>query len=85
MLASGLWISDALPPFAVALLVIALHVFGLGGVLGPSVAPGDPGAWQIFLAPWASAPLWIFLAGLMLARAGERAGIAAWFAEQALA
>jgi sodium-dependent dicarboxylate transporter 2/3/5 len=80
LLAAGLWISEAIPAFAVALLVIGLQIV----VLGDPAGAGADG-WRTFTDPWAAPPMWLFLAGLVMAKAAERAGIARWMAERALA
>jgi len=83
VLAAGLWMTEALPAFAVALLVIGLQVVVLGrpGILGDGTGPG----WEPFVAPWASGPMWLFLGGLVMARAAERMGLDRWVAGSALA
>lgn len=82
VLAAGLWIMEAMPAFAVGLLVIALQVLLLA-------SPADPTRqatpeWQLFTEAWSAPPMWLFLAGLIMARAAERTGIARWFADVAL-
>ena len=74
LLAASLWVSGALPPFAVSLLVIALQVVLLGDPSG-AFAAGDPRRWEMFVAPWASPVMWLFLAGLTLAAAAARTGL----------
>jgi sodium-dependent dicarboxylate transporter 2/3/5 len=74
LLASSLWVSGALPPFAVSLLVIALQVALLGDPTG-TFAAGEPRRWEVFVAPWASPVMWLFLAGLTLAAAAARSGL----------
>jgi len=78
LLAAGLWFSEAIPAFATALLVIGLQILLLGDLAGG----GD--RWEIFTDPWASPPMWLFFGGLVLARAAERTGLAAWIARYAL-
>lgn len=82
LLAAGLWISEAIPAFAVALLVIGLQILILGGLLE---APDRPDAWQTFTDPWAAPSMWLFFAGLVMARSAERTGLAGWMAQHALA
>lgn len=74
LLAASLWVSGALPPFAVSLMVIALQVALLGDPTG-TFAAGDPRRWEVFVAPWASPVMWLFLAGLTLAAAAARSGL----------
>jgi solute carrier family 13 (sodium-dependent dicarboxylate transporter), member 2/3/5 len=74
VLASCLWITGALPPFAVSLLVIALQIALLGDPAG-EFSDGDPRRWEMFVAPWASPVMWLFLSGLVLAAAAQRTGL----------
>ncbi len=85
LLAAGLWVSEAVPAFAVALVVIGLQVLILGRPGGVLADPDQVDAWQVYTAPWAAPPMWLFLAGLVLARAAERTGLARWMAQHALA
>jgi sodium-dependent dicarboxylate transporter 2/3/5 len=72
---AGLWITEAIPAFAVALLIIGLQVVVLGREGGVLAAAGDSRAWEVYVRPWASPPMWLFLGGLVLARAAERTGL----------
>ena len=82
VLAAGLWITEAMPAFAVGLLVIGLQVLLLASPADPT-RPGIP-QWQLFTEAWSAPPMWLFLAGLIMAQAAERTGIARWFADLAL-
>lgn len=63
VLASSLWISEAIPPFAVSFLVIGLAVFFL-----ESPAPLDiTEDWEQYVNTWSSPVIWILLGGFMLA------------------
>lgn len=75
LLGAGLWITEAIPAFAVALLVIGLQIVVLGRAGGVLVAVGDSHAWEAYVRPWASPPMWLFFGGLVLARAAERTGL----------
>lgn len=75
LLGAGLWITEAIPAFAVALLVISLQVIVLGRAGGVLAAAGDRHAWEAYVRPWASPPMWLFFGGLVLARAAERTGL----------
>ncbi|MEM7600341.1 MAG: DASS family sodium-coupled anion symporter [Verrucomicrobiota bacterium] len=70
-----LWMTEAIPAFAVALLAIGLQIMILGqpgGVMNPE---GDPDAWQKFVQPWASPSMWLFFGGFILAKAASRTGL----------
>jgi solute carrier family 13 (sodium-dependent dicarboxylate transporter), member 2/3/5 len=73
--AAGLWATEAIPAFAVALLVIGLSILLLGRPDGVFVAADEPDRWQIFIAPLASPLIWLFLAGFILAEAAARTGL----------
>ncbi|MDF2375357.1 MAG: DASS family sodium-coupled anion symporter [Verrucomicrobiales bacterium] len=70
-----LWMTEAIPAFAVALLAIGLQIMILGqpgGVMNPE---GNPSAWQKFVQPWASPSMWLFFGGFILAKASSRTGL----------
>lgn len=75
VLGAGLWITEAIPAFAVALLVIGLQIIILGREGGVLAEAGDMKAWEAYVRPWASPPMWLFFGGLVLARAAERTGM----------
>jgi sodium-dependent dicarboxylate transporter 2/3/5 len=72
VLAAGLWVTEAIPAFAVALLVISLEVAILGRVGGPwATGPDD---WRVFIEPWGSPLIWLFFGGFVLARGIQCSG-----------
>ena len=79
ILAASLWISEAIPSFAVALGVIALNVALLGSPRG-EFAHGDHDAWVEFVAPWGSPLLWLFFGGFVLSAAASKTGLDRLFA-----
>ncbi|MEM9079697.1 MAG: DASS family sodium-coupled anion symporter [Verrucomicrobiota bacterium] len=68
--AAGLWVTEAIPAFAVALLVMALNIFALTPTGGSEVT-----TWPQVLAPWASPILWLFFGGFVLAGAASKVGL----------
>ena len=73
VLAAGLWVTEAIPAFAVGLLVISLEIATLGRVGGPwAQGPDD---WQVFIEPWGSPLIWLFFGGFVLARGIQRSGL----------
>ena len=75
LFAAGLWASEAIPAFAVSLLVIGLSILLLGRPDGVFAGADEPDRWQIFIAPMASPLIWLFLAGFILAEAAARTGL----------
>lgn len=70
-----LWMTEAIPAFAVALLAIGLQILILGQPGGVMNEAEDPNAWQKFVMPWASPSMWLFFGGFILARAASRTGL----------
>ena len=75
VLAAGLWATEAIPAFAVSFLVIGLSILLLGRPDGVFASADQPERWQIFIAPFASPLIWLFLAGFILAEAAARTGL----------
>ncbi len=73
LLAAGLWVSEALPAFAVGLLVIALQIALLGRPGGAFAR--DAADWERFIRPWASPVIWLFFAGFVMAEAAALTGL----------
>lgn len=78
--AAGLWVSEAMPAFAVALLVMGLQIAILGQPGGVWAAAGDGQAWTVFVDDWASPTMWLFLGGFVLAHACSKTGLDRWMA-----
>lgn len=68
--AAGLWVTEAIPPFATAIMVIVLSIYILG-------YPGDEGTsdYRIFLNPIASPVLMLFFGGFILAAGATKHGL----------
>jgi solute carrier family 13 (sodium-dependent dicarboxylate transporter), member 2/3/5 len=79
ILASWLWLTEAIPSFAVGVLVIALNVALLGSPRGDWAA-GNVDAWVEFVAPWGSPLLWLFFGGFVLSAAASKTGLDRRFA-----
>ncbi len=80
LLAALLWMTEAMPAFAVSLLVIGLQIAILGRPGGVWAAEGDTRAWTRFVADWASPVMWLFLGGFVMARACTKTGLDRWLA-----
>lgn len=77
LLAAGLWVTEAIPAFAVGLLVISLEIAILGRVGGPWAQDADD--WKVFIEPWGSPLVWLFFGGFVLARGIQASGFDRWF------
>jgi len=76
--AALLWVLEALPLFATALLVVGLEIVLLGnpgGWAGLGFEQGPTPAYQTFLAPAADPILVLFFGGFLLARACVKEGV----------
>ncbi len=71
--AAGLWVTEAIPPFATAIMVIVLSIFILGQPDGP--LGFDASGYRVFLNPIASPVLVLFFGGLILAIAASKHGL----------
>jgi len=74
--AAGFWVTEAIPPFATAILVVVLNIYLLGqpgGPLGLS-ASGVSESYRVFLNPIASPVLVLFFGGFIMAIAATKHG-----------
>lgn len=55
----GLWVTEAVPPFAVGILIVGYLVFTLGRVDGYDV--------EVYVQTWSDGVIWLFLGGFFLA------------------
>jgi solute carrier family 13 (sodium-dependent dicarboxylate transporter), member 2/3/5 len=79
---ASLWISEAIPAFATALVIIALEIAILGRPNGVfAVGPKD---WEIFVRPWSSPLIWLFFGGFILAAAASKTRLDRWLARNIL-
>ena len=71
VLAAGLWVTEAIPPFATSIIVIVLQVYLLGKPEGPLQlkTQGILESYRIFINPIASPVIVLFFGGFILARA----------------
>lgn len=79
--AALLWISEAIPAFSVSLLIIALAMVLLGF---ENFDFADGGEWKVFLEPWSSPLVFLFLAGFIMAQAAAKTKLDLWFAKKVL-
>lgn len=69
--AIGLWLSEAIPPFAVGILIIGFLVFTQGSELFVD-KPVDV---QKYVNTWSSPVIWLMLGGFFLAEAMKKTGL----------
>ncbi len=82
LFAAGLWISEAIPAFAVSLLIIALEMILLG-FHGFAYREENP-EWKIYLQPWSSPLVFLFFAGFVMAAAATKTKLDLWMAKKVL-
>jgi len=82
ILGGGLWVTEAIPAFSVALLIMALQIMILGRPGGVYAQTSTD--WQIFVQPWASPVMWLFFGGFVLAEAAQQTGLDRLFARYVL-
>lgn len=69
ILSIGLWITEAIPPFAVGIFIIAMLLFGFGtDYIIDESAPVD-----IYIDTWTSNVIWLLLGGFFLAKGMKEA------------
>ncbi len=75
--AAGLWVTEAVPPFATGIMVIVLSIYLLGQVGGPLglESSGIQSSYQIFLNPMASPVIVLFFGGFIMALAASKHGL----------
>lgn len=78
LFAASLWVTEAIPAFAVALLIIGLEIALLGKPDG--IFAQSDRDWEMFIEPWASPLIWLFLGGLVLAHGAQKTGLDRWVA-----
>lgn len=69
ILSIGLWLTEAIPPFAVGIFVIAYLVF----VLGSDYFLDEPMNVDPYVGTWTSSVIWLLLGGFFLAEGMQRA------------
>lgn len=76
--AAGLWLTEAIPAFAVSLLVMGLAIALLGRPGGGFAETATD--WERFIAPWGSPLIWLFFGGFVLAAGASKTGLDTWMA-----
>ncbi|MXV39212.1 DASS family sodium-coupled anion symporter [Flavobacteriaceae bacterium Ap0902] len=73
--AVALWVTEAIPPFAVGILIVGLLIFLIGQV--ETNVPGDVGYIDVtkFVGTWSNSVIWLMLGGFFLALALRKTGL----------
>lgn len=66
-LSIALWITEAIPPFAVGILIIGFLVFSIGN--------DEPENVKKYVQTWSDSVIWLFLGGFFLAEAMKKTGL----------
>lgn len=82
LFAAGLWVTEAIPAFAVSLLIIALEIVLLGFPGFDFAAGGHE--WELYLKPWSSPLVFLFFAGFVMAAAASKTKLDLWVAKRVL-
>lgn len=78
LVCAGLWVTEAMPAFAVSLLAIGLEIALLGRVAD------NESDWEKYVATWGSPLVWLFFGGFILAAAAKKTQLDRWLARQVL-
>jgi sodium-dependent dicarboxylate transporter 2/3/5 len=82
LLAATLWVTEAVPAFAVGILVIGLQIALLGKPGG--VFAESPRDWEQFVVVIGHPLVWLFFGGFVLAAGMARTGLDRWLAARVL-
>ena len=79
---SLLWMTDAIPAFAVSFLIISLEILFLG--FDNFNFDSNSKEWQYYLESWSSPLIFLFIAGFILAIAASKTKLDLWLAKKVL-
>jgi sodium-dependent dicarboxylate transporter 2/3/5 len=74
-LSIGLWATEAIPPFAVGLLIFVFLVFALGGLYREIDPDNATIMVQKYVQTWANSVIWLMLGGFFIAEAMRKVGL----------
>lgn len=77
-----LWMTEAIPAFAVSFLLIALEILLLG--YNNFNFDSDTKDWVYFLKPWSNPIIFLFMAGFIMAIAASKTKLDLWLAKSVL-
>lgn len=71
----GLWVTEAVPPFAVGLLIFGFLVFALGGYYA-EIDPENASKYVAkYVQTWSNSVIWLMLGGFVIAEAMQKVGL----------
>ncbi len=74
-LSIGLWVTEAVPPFAVGLLIFGFLVFALGGYYA-EIDPENASKYVTkYVQTWSNSVIWLMLGGFVMAEAMQKVGL----------
>lgn len=75
LLAVGLWVTEAIPPFAVGIFIVGFLIFLVGGA--ESNTPESPNYLDVkkLTNTWSNSVIWLLLGGFFLAEAMKKTGL----------
>jgi sodium-dependent dicarboxylate transporter 2/3/5 len=74
-LSIGLWVTEAIPPFAVGLLIFGFLVFALGGYYHEIDPENSAKYVQKYVQTWSNSVIWLMLGGFFMAEAMQKVGL----------
>ena len=74
-LSIGLWITEAVPPFTVGLLIFGFLVFALGGYYHEVDPENSVKYVQKYVQTWSNSVIWLMLGGFFMAEAMQKVGL----------
>lgn len=74
-LSIGLWVTEAVPPFTVGLLIFGFLVFGLGNVYSEIDPVNASKMVQKYVQTWSNSVIWLMLGGFFMAEAMQKVGL----------
>ena len=74
-LSIGLWVTEAVPPFAVGLLIFGFLVFGLGNLYASIDPENAAKSVQKYIQTWSNSVIWLMLGGFVMAEAMQKVGL----------
>lgn len=75
VLSIGLWVTEAVPPFTVGLLILVFLVFSLGNVYSKIDPENAMNAVQKYVQTWSNSVIWLMLGGFFMAQAMNKVGL----------